>query len=267
MGRTISNDLKHQIVLNYKVDHLTMQEIATKQQVSIGLVLKVVCLHLLYGQATNPFMGHAGHPSFLEHDDFEYLSAILDVNPGLYLDKMRNKLASEKNLHVSIATTTCALQKLDLTCKSTTRAVAQRDKELWMLWEANMAKYTDPDLFAFLDESAVDLSSAECLFSQSIIRTHCVHHASFVWGIQYSILPALFCDGIIVMDIIEGSVNKERFLASLCEQLVSGFPQLNPYLGKWSAVVLDNWSIHHDEDIHELIVEECGELLWLGVFF
>jgi hypothetical protein len=91
MGRTISNDLKHWIVLNYKVDHLTMQEIATKQQVSIGLVLKVVSLHQLYSQVTDPFEGHAGHPSFLDHDDLEYLSAILDANPGLYLMRSRTK--------------------------------------------------------------------------------------------------------------------------------------------------------------------------------
>jgi transposase len=78
------------------------------------------------------------------------------------------------------------------------------------------------------------------------------------------------------MDIFEGSVNKERFLAFLQEQVVSGFilcyniiqqhyqaPQLNPYPGKQSVVILDNCSIHHDEDIHELIVEECGELSWL----
>ena len=39
----------------------------------------------LYGQVTDPFVHHAGHPSFLEHDDLEYISAILDANPGLYL--------------------------------------------------------------------------------------------------------------------------------------------------------------------------------------
>ena len=47
MGRTISNDLKYRIVLTYEVDHLTMEEIATKQRVSIGLVSKVVRLHRL----------------------------------------------------------------------------------------------------------------------------------------------------------------------------------------------------------------------------
>ena len=87
MGRTISNDLKYRIVLTYEVDHLTMEEIATKQRVSIGLVSKVVRLHRLYGQVTDPLVHHAGRPSFLEHDDLEYLSAILDANPGLYLLK------------------------------------------------------------------------------------------------------------------------------------------------------------------------------------
>jgi hypothetical protein len=71
-----------------------MEEIATKQRVSIGLVSKVVCLHRLYGQVTDPFVHHAGCPSFLEHDDLEYLSAILDANPGLYLDEIQDKLAT-----------------------------------------------------------------------------------------------------------------------------------------------------------------------------
>jgi transposase len=36
-------------------------------------------------------------------------------------------------------------------------------------------------------------------------------------------------------------------------------PQLNPYPGKKSVVILDNCSIHHDEELREIIVEECGE--------
>jgi len=36
-------------------------------------------------------------------------------------------------------------------------------------------------------------------------------------------------------------------------------PQLNPYPEKNSVVVMDNCTIHHDEDIRKLIVDECGE--------
>ena len=34
--------------------------------------------------------------------------------------------------------------------------------------------------------------------------------------------------------------------------------QLTPYAGPWSVVVLDNYTIHHDEEIWHIIVEECG---------
>jgi hypothetical protein len=41
-------------------------------------------------------------------------------------------------------------------------------------------------------------------------------------------------------------------------KMVLQAPQLNPYPGKRSVVVLDNCSIHHDEEIRQLIVDECG---------
>jgi hypothetical protein len=48
----------------------------------------------------------------------------------------------------------------------------------------------------------------------------CVHRAAFIRGQRYSILPALTSDGIIALDIFEGSVNKEKFIRFLKEDLV-----------------------------------------------
>jgi transposase len=42
-------------------------------------------------------------------------------------------------------------------------------------------------------------------------------------------------------------------------------PQLNPYPQKRSVVILDNCSIHHDEELRRMIIDECGwlsALLW-----
>jgi hypothetical protein len=36
-----------------------------------------------------------------------------------------------------------------------------------------------------------------------------------------------------------------------------------PSPGNWSVVVMDNCSIHHNEEIHRLIVDECGRHLLL----
>jgi hypothetical protein len=43
-----------------------------------------------------------------------------------------------------------------------------------------------------------------------------------------------------------------------CPEMVLQAPQLNPYPAKHSVVVLDNCSIHHDEEIHQLIEDDCS---------
>ncbi|KAF8152319.1 hypothetical protein B0H34DRAFT_677699 [Crassisporium funariophilum] len=60
----------------------------------------------------------------------------------------------------------------------------------------------------------------------------------------------------IALEIIEGSITKEKFLNFLCKQA----PQLNPYPGngKQSVVILDNCTIHHNV-IQELIEDQCGQ--------
>ncbi|THU80351.1 hypothetical protein K435DRAFT_580250, partial [Dendrothele bispora CBS 962.96] len=67
---------------------------------------------------------------------------------------------------------------------------------------------------------------------------------------RYSILSALTHDGIIALDIFEGSVTKEKFLYFLSEQLA---PKLTPYPGPRSVVVMDNCAIHHDEEIRQVV--------------
>jgi hypothetical protein len=47
-----------------------------------------------------------------------------------------------------------------------------------------------------------------------------VWQLSYIQGIEHSILPALSLDGIIALDILKSSVNKDRFLLFLWEQVV-----------------------------------------------
>ncbi|TFK62728.1 hypothetical protein BDN72DRAFT_748698, partial [Pluteus cervinus] len=72
---------------------------------------------------------------------------------------------------------------------------------------------------------------------------------------RYSILPALTTEGIVALEIFEGSVTKDRFLTFIQDHIC---PILNPYPHKRSVVLLDNCSIHHDEELRRLIEDECG---------
>lgn len=106
-----------------------------------------------------------------------------------------------------------------------------------------MAQYTEPGVFVFLDESTVDQGMAHRTHGRSQPGARCVRHMTFICGVQHSILPALTLNGIISLDIFEGSVNKDQFFSFLREQVVCKFimcnarpdrvlqaPKLNPYL-------------------------------------
>lgn len=83
-----------------------------------------------------------------------------------------------------------------------------------------MADYTDPEVFVALDESAVDGHTGQRRYGRSWIGNPCIRRMSFLRGIHYSILLALTTDGIIALDIVEGSITKEIFLAFLRDQVV-----------------------------------------------
>jgi len=107
-----------------------------------------------------------------------------------------------------------------LTWKHIQKAAAERDEELRTIWEADMAQYTDPDVFVALDESAVDNKTLQRGYGHSLVGTPCVRRAKFLQGVRYSILPVLTTEGIVALNIFEGSVTKERFLTFIHEQVI-----------------------------------------------
>ena len=90
-------------------------------------------------------------------------------------------------------------------------------------WEVETAQYVDPDCFVFIDESHVDQKTAQRQYSWALVGLPPVERSTFLKGVRHSILPALSTDGVIALDIFEGSVNKERFMMFLRDQVVRGF--------------------------------------------
>jgi hypothetical protein len=66
---------------------------------------------------------------------------------------------------------------------------------------------------------------------------------------RYSILPALSLDGILTVDIVEGSFNKIRF-ARFIDGLLD---QMNPFPGPNSVIIMDNCRIHKCLEVLEMI--------------
>lgn len=220
MTPAISVDLKQRIVNLYNHEDWSMQEIADTLHVSKGLVSKVIGIHRDYGSVIDPTKQCTGRPPYFNDDDHAFLQQTLAANHTLYLDEIQDRLAKVRNLHVSVATISRALRNEGMSWKGVSKAALERDEELRMLWRLEMVEYSDPELFVFLDESAVDNHTIQRNHGWSQMGIPCVSRGAFLRGTRFSILPALTIDGIIALDIFEGSVNKEKFIGFLKDSVV-----------------------------------------------
>jgi hypothetical protein len=78
-------------------------------------------------------------------------------------------------------------------------------------------------MLMFIDEAAKNDRTTARTKGWSLLGTRCIQRRAFVRGKRFSILPVLTLDGIIAHDVIEGSVNTERFLSFLEEHVVRFF--------------------------------------------
>jgi len=227
MTPRISDDLKERIVQLYYTDGMKMMDIRDLTRCSIGLVYNVIRNYQDFGQVNNPFVHPAGRPCTLTAEDLAYMEAVIDADPSIYLDEMQSKLREIRDVEVSIASLSRAMTRLNLSRKTVTKAAAERNEEVRAIWEGMMAQYTDPEVFVALDESAVDDKTGQRQYGWSPLGTQCVRRMSFLRGVRYSILPALTTDGIIALEIVEGSITKEHSLKFLHEQVVTYHPRFS----------------------------------------
>ena len=85
----------------------------------------------------------------------------------------------------------------------------------------NIRTYFQPDQLIFIDESAKDERTLCRQYGYSPRNQTAIKKVVFLRGIRYTILPALSLDGMIALDIMEGSCNKERFCNFILSKVVS----------------------------------------------
>lgn len=93
-----------------------------------------------------------------------------------------------------------------------------------MLRSAFMVKIFNefsPEQLIFLDESSKDERTLSRSYGYSFKNQPAIQKVVFIRGVRYTILPALSLDGIIGMEIIEGSCNKQQFQEFIFSQIVS----------------------------------------------
>lgn len=100
------------------------------------------------------------------------------------------------------------------------KAASERNELLRSAFIASIGRYRT-DQLVFMDESSKDERTLTRLYGYSEINSRALKKVVFVRGKRYTLLPALTEQGIIAVDIIEGSCNKQRFKEFVISQVVS----------------------------------------------
>lgn len=222
----LNDQLRSRIVAWRHSDNKTIAECAALAGCSESTVYTVLRNYRDYGQTSNPFNRPRGRPRTLDQGDLTYITSILEANPVLYLDEIQDRLLEARDVSVSLATLSRTLRRLDVSNKQVAREALERNDLLRATWQA---AYGDipKEYIVWLDESSIDDRTNQRTSGWTARGLACVRRATFIRGQRFSLLPALSVDGIIALDLFEGSVTKERFLKFVREQIVNIFYHCN----------------------------------------
>jgi len=185
-----------------------------------------------------------------------YLEVLVVVNPFLYLDEIQDAMKIDLNLanadvpSISVICRTLS-KELDLTRHKATKVAAERFTQLNMArrrafidWRATV----DPRRVFFLDETAFQLKDEV----RSVGRCHTNDALPLITPkgdarVKMSVLIVIGFDaGVLGVYPIRGSFNRVSFNY--------GFSQfLLPLIPPGSFLVMDNASIHNDQDLVNLL--------------
>lgn len=224
MAPRVSEEIRQSIVRWHFVLGLDPTDIATLAKCSLRTVQYVLAWQRDFNTVHNPFRhGKPGRRRKLSTGDLNYITAILAARPKTYLDEIQELLVQYCGVDVSVATLSRTLRRLAITNKQIASAAAEHNELLRACWQARHG-HIPAEYFVWLDEASVDDTTNLRRRGWSGMGLACVSRDTFIRGQRYSVLPVLTHEGFIALSIFEGSVNKERFISYIRNEVVSTYP-------------------------------------------
>mmetsp|Transcript_23413 Transcript_23413/g.63475 ORF Transcript_23413/g.63475 Transcript_23413/m.63475 type:complete len:335 (+) Transcript_23413:202-1206(+) len=176
------------------------------------------------------------------------LEAVLKSKSDLTIDEIQRDMHVRTGLRVSQSTVCRMLHARNYTRKQidlVARAADDDEREEWgdKIWR----KYWAHQL-VFVDESGVNNKTAQRRFGRSVRGERARRSVFKFCQEKYSVVGGYTSNGMLgEVDVIKGGYNAQSFAAAMREHVI---PYLQEYdkTNEHCVVVLDNCSIHYDDD-------------------
>lgn len=213
--------MRKAVIRWYFDEQIPVPEIAQRTGYSRSTIYNIINIYRDFREYSNPLAFITGRPPALTDAAVAFLVKEAQEKPTTYLDELQYRLDAEMNEWADCSTICRVLERANLTHKAVHAVPGQQNDDTRFCWLADFTEtYPDPDMFVCIDESAVNERTARRTHGYAPINIPCVQRELLVRGTRFSVLPAMTLDGIIALDIFEGSVNRERLLEFLRNELV-----------------------------------------------
>ena len=247
--RAYSPDIGWRIVWQRSGMGLTFKEIATRLQIGVGTAHRIYTRFVNTGDVAS--LQRCSRPNLRRLDDkLElFIIALICENPTLYLREICSKISEVTNVIVSSSTICRVLHKYGCSRKKLTKIAKQRSTLYRGDFMAYVLQYPR-DFFVWTDETGTDNRDQLRKFGYSLRGEPAVCHRILSRGTRISVMTAMTSDSVLEYEATTGSVNSDKFMDFIRGRLI---PNMEPFPGRHSILILDNCSIHHTQDVKALL--------------
>lgn len=253
--KAYSLDLRQKIIETYENEPISQRQIAERFRVAQSVVTRLLKQYRETGQlAPKP---RPGRPRTLSPEQLQAVKDLVSANPDITLGELCQALDEQSGVSVSESTMCRVMKRLNLTSKKKalhpSEKASERVQGLRRDYWDEIRDVRIEDL-VFIDESGVNLGLIR-LFAWAV-RGQRAYGAQPKRGKNVSIVAGLSLAGVVASAVILGAFDGLSFEAFVATRLV-------PNLWPGACVVMDNCSIHKDEEIRHLIEAAGAKLVYL----
>lgn len=151
--------------------------------------------------------------------DEDYVLALMERNPTLYLDEYVALLDQQRAISVSRSTMHRLFSRHNVSRKKAAKIASERNKLARADFKRRISRYAAHSLL-FLDETSKDERTYFRSYARAPKGQEAEVSAPFVRGHRYTLLPAMDMTGIVAYKVVEGSFDREKFITFLRDHVV-----------------------------------------------
>lgn len=253
MPKPLSDDLRWRVVWLRLLRGKTIGEIAESLFISSKSVQRYLRRYQVSSDVRPWLQRHGPERQLCQFEDLVLLEGVLR-RPSVFLKELRRDVYCKTGRDVSCSTICRALARFGFTRKKIHRLHSRQSSEERFHFKSMImqAPIYNRAMFIFIDETGFDIRKERRRYGYSPSGMPALERTELFRGSRINAIAAMSSLGILDVSLYEHNVNGGTFLEYLRKYLL---PHVRPFNGvnPHSIVVMDNASIHHIQEVAELL--------------